>query len=516
MNKFIKIFIYSILSVFIVYLAAASSRFLFLRYDRGYTTIELRDTLLPSRWRLANNKVGQALIKNALVLFNHGDITESARTLRIGLAKAPSDRDGLLLLARLHVGTRRPDLAEKVLLGGFRFHRHDVAYVRTCFSFLFANHEDQRALSLADELLQQTANSDALSQIAALAAATACYYRGNYDQAENHLAGHQLLSIREGRLLGAKIEWERGYRALSQHQLRSLLQDFPEDEEIYGQLVDYLQSDSLYTEARQQTLVFQLARPDAVRPRLELLHDLLRKGDAATLNKESATLLHYFSHDSQALIALADFAANTGNIDLARQILPYLKTPGYPHETGVLLAMEAMIVARDYQGALDLAQELASQSPAPALYFLNISNGLQAIAHYGLHDPVSGLLTLNRFMAGSNLRTSNLLAVANRLEAVDAHQAAHATLTRAVAIDPQNQAALTHLIELDIATGNTDTLPGNLHRLLNTRKPSPEILARAQKLLGRDQFLFNRERSSTLEAIGTFLAQDHPRTVPTL
>ncbi len=514
-NSAILISLIFILGSASIYLISSATIFCFIKFRGGPRNVTIQEILLlplPHRWAQYEVKQGRALIKEALNLLHAGDFKAGTHALRVGLAKAPDDQEGLLLFAQLQIDLRRPDLAEKTLLTGLKYHRRDPAYFKTVLSFLFVNQKDQQAFSLCDDLLRQQSKSTSpappeITQIASLGAATACYYRGNYDQAESYLLNRNLLNNpRESGLLTAKIQWERGYRELALHQLRTLTQDFPADEEIYAQLINYLREDSRDDEARQFSLVFQLARPEAARPRIELLRDSLRAHDHAAFQAEADATLQYFSHNADALLALAEFAATTGNPALVRQVQAQLPSTQGQSEAVALLVIEALVVAKDYPSALAAAAEFARQTPSPPPHYLNISNGLQAIAHYGNHDPEAGLLCLNNYLAAENLRAGNLVAIANRLKEIGARQPSRATLSRAVAADPLNQAALTSLIESDIEDENTDALPTHVRQLLTTRKPSRQILAQAQELLGSDRLLFSRERTVALEAIRAQLA----------
>ena len=135
-------------------------------------------------------------------------------------------------------------------------------------------------------------------------------------------------------------------------------------------------------------------------------------------------------------------------------------------------------------------------------------SSLQSIAHYGLGNIDAAHLFLTYFLNQPNLRAKNLLAIANRLTAIDASEEARPTLLRAIAVDPPNQAAVSRLVELDL--NHIDELPAHLRRLLTMRKPSPHILRVAQHKLGSDLFLFSAERPAVLEAVRVALERIPP------
>jgi hypothetical protein len=89
---------------------------------------------------------------------------------------------------------------------------------------------------------------------------------------------------------------------------------------------------------------------------------------------------------------------------------------------------------------------------------------------------------------------------------VGARDDARELLARAVQDDPLNQAALTQLIELDLAAGRLEEMPAAVRKLLAMRKPSPALLARVRAELGRDRWLFVEDRTAALDELGALLA----------
>lgn len=115
-------------------------------------------------------------------------------------------------------------------------------------------------------------------------------------------------------------------------------------------------------------------------------------------------------------------------------------------------------------------------------------------------------LCLDHLLAQKNLRADNLVAVAGRLAAHGAHDLARAALSRAVEADPLNQAALTHLLRLELDTGNLAAVPAHLELYLRTRKPAREILSRTYAALGSDRNLFLPQQPGLLASLRQTLA----------
>jgi hypothetical protein len=485
-----------------LYAAGAAGVYAFNRYHRDVHGARLVDVLAPWRWDRFRAAQGNELIVTAVNLARAGQLREALMHARTGLAQSPLHRGGRLLLAQLLVQAQRVDDARLTLLGGLELHARDPVYLLPVFTFLLQRQDDSQAIALAHTVLQQTPGNAHCNRLAALAGATASYLRGKYDQAEDFLrATPQLDTSRDGRLLLAKIDGERGYRELALVRLRGLAAELPGDNEVHAELVRRLRQAGLGAEARRRTLAFQIAHPHLASSRLELLRAYHEHGDGAAAAREAAEFLRDFAADSFALIGLADFAAATGNAALARQVAEHATVAGLPVEPFAFLFIEGLLVARDYTGALDSAQSLLRQNTGMAQRYSGLFDSLQAVAHHGLGNAEATRLFLTSFLQQPALRAENLLALANRFVALDAELLARRILERAVALDPLNQAALTRLIELDLSLDRIDELPAHLRRLAGMRRPSPDLLRVAQHRLGSDLFLFSPERGPALDAV---------------
>ena len=478
------------------------SVFLLVRYGQHLETIGILDLLLPSRWNRYTVARGDHQVKTAQMLVGEGHRLEALMLVRQGVARSPVNRDGRLLLAQLLIEARRAGTARQILLDGFGYHRNDPIYLRSLLSFLLQQQEDTRVITLARASLRSSPAPTECDCLLALAAATASYFRGNYDQADDflHLAP-SLAHSRDGLLLVAKIDWDRGYRDLALLQLRTLSAQLPNDSEIQSELTAHLREHGLHDEARRSSLAFQFAHPDLPGPRIGLLNAYQRMGDRGRIAREAAALLRDFPSDPAALLALADFAANSGNVALARQLDEHTRASGLPHEAHCVLVVEALIVAHKYQAALETIHSLLRENQGWDTRYASLLDSLQAVAHYGLGDHEAARIFLASSLNQAGIRAESLLAIARRLADVNADEAARQALLRAVEADPLNQAALTTLVELDLNLNRIGELPGHLRRLLAMRKPSPDVLRVAQHKLGSDLFLFSTDRAAVLEGV---------------
>lgn len=487
------------------YLFLGLGIFLFIKYQRHISGVSPFDIWLPSRWSNYRQLRGEHYLARGQALLRQGSYQEALQLLRLGLTSAPNNLQGRLVLAQLYSDFRRPDLAASCLHDGFSLHRNDPAYLGPYLNFLFQNQQDARVLAICRELLPLLPDATARDQLLALASATACYNLGNYDQAEDYIRIADLQKQREGRLLSIKIAWDRGYRELALLDLRSFADDQPDDPEVYAHLNARLREAGRNEEARRYSISFQIRHPALPQPRIDLLRAYLEIGERSRAAQEIDALIRDFPGDSTALLALADFAANTGDTSLANRLLLHAQTRRIDTAALSFLSIEAHLVARDFTTALALTRTFLAANPTWAQSHQPLFNSLQAVAHHGLGDRESGDLFLANFLTSTNARADNLLAIADRLLSVSATDSALRLLNKAIDADPLNQAALARLVSLELNFHRTAKLAPHLRRLLDMRRPSPDVLRVALHELGSDAFLFTSDRAPLLADIRTHL-----------
>ena len=489
----------------------ASAMYFFIKYNRGFTDVRFTHMLfLPARWHAYEADRGNFLIKTAQQDLKNEKFREAFDDLRLGLIKSPANKEGRLLLAQLYMLSNRPDLGRSTLLGGFAYHKNDSDYLKAIFSFLLEKQEDKVVMDLYWELRTGDPSVIDRNLFIALAAASACYFRGNYDEAESILRLHQIANTRDGRLLITRINWDNGAKDLALEQIRKLASELPNDEEIYAFALTYFREAGLNDDARRESFFRVLSNPMNARARIDMLYAYQKAGDTASLQRSVDELYRDFKDDSNALLGLAEFAASTGDAALAHIIYDHTNTQTQNWEGPALMAVEACIVAKQYQAGLELTRSLLKENPEWGKRSASVFNGLQAVANYGLGDAEAADLFLSNFLKQGNVRGDSLIAVSNRLLNVGAKSQARQVLDQAVQSDGLNQAALNGLIQLDVELNNTAPLASNVRKLLSLRKPSQTVLRTAYNKLGSDLFLFTPERTTILSDVRAVLVATPP------
>jgi hypothetical protein len=492
-----------------LWLLLALSAWLFVKYRRDFPDVRYADLVWPGRWPQYRVNQGNYYIAQADALLAREEYTLALHKLRVGVTKAPANAPGRLLLARVYLAFRRPDLAKEVLLGGLPHLAHDPAYLQASLGFLLEFHEDATLHEVTGQLLAGSADATT-RPLAATFAATAAYYRGNYDEAEDLLGRHQLQDTVDGATLQARIAWDRGFPGLAVLRLKEHLGRHPRNDAARALLAGYFHSLGRIAEWESALVERVAADPLASGPRVAYLQLHHRRGDVDRLERETTEFLRQFGSEPAAQLLLADFAANAGLPSLARRV--QLALAAHPQHAGAaaLMVAEAHLVAGEYQPALDLITRYARDYPEWTTQFAPVFNGLQAVALTGLGRSDEARLSLDHLLAQKNLRADNLVAVAGRLSALGARELARSALARAVAADPLNQPALTSLIRLELDSADFADLPSHLTRFLRTRQPSREILALAQARLGSDRHLLLPGQPDLLAAVQAALNYRRP------
>lgn len=504
-----RLFAFAVVLSVMAWLGLASLAYLYVKHRRGFTEVQFTHMLfLPAKWEEYRISRGEFFIAKAKDDIGEQRYREAFHHLRVGVANSPENLEGRMLLAQFYVMWKRTDLAKRLLLEGVEKAADNLDYLKTLFTFLLQQQEDVTVIEIAKQMLALDSTPSDRTKLIALALSTASFHRGNYDVAEDTIRTHQLNQMRDGIILGIRIEWERGRKDAALASLASLAEQAPQDEEIYAIRIGYLRDSGRHSDQRRVSLLRQINFPDSPRPRIDLLYIYDIEEDDRRLKEGIDDLFRDFSDNSDAMLALADFAANTGRPELAYRIYIHAKENNLNWEGPALMTVEAHVVAKQYQAALIATRQMLQENPEWGRRFYSVFNGLQAIANYGLGDAESAQIFLSNFLSQTNVRAENLVAVSNRLLKVGARTQARQVLVQAVTTDPLNQAALAGLIRIDIETGNTDALSEHVQRLLQMRKPPRDLLGQAYQTLGSDKHIFAPGRTALLESLRTAIEQE--------
>lgn len=485
------------------WVSSAFALMLFVKHARGFDGGHYTDILFyPWRKEAYQTAWGEEFIEQGIALLEEGEFAEGIRRIQIGHTKSPSNLKARLLLAEIHSARGRPEKASEILREGIPYlGEDDLDYLRTTLRVLLHNQEDDAVLAIAENVLPDQPILTPRTQITALAAATAAFYRGSYDQSEDLLTDYDLTDHSEGRILLARIDWERGRQEEALDRLEKLASRLTKQDEVYMLLARYYRELGDHAKAHNYAVMRQVNNPLDAAPRIALLHSYHDRGEFDRVARETDRLLQDFKEDQEALMGLGEFAAQKGDAELCRRVFRTADTAGLPLNLFAILVSEAHLAAKEYQEAIWFLESHSDQNEGFADKYGALLNGVYAVAYLGLGDEERSEGYLKRLLNSRNLRAENFLVTSRRIMELGKKESARRLIQHAHNVDPRNQAALIELIRLDLELGRTQDLVSSIQKLLTMRKPPRMLLEDSIARLGGDQFLFLPDRHELLESI---------------
>lgn len=494
------------------YLAGATAIYFYFKERKGYKEVSyMRVLTLPFNMENFQRQRGDYEIEQAKKYLQENDIRQAYFYLRSGVAHNPTNLEGRTILSEFSLlAKRQPEEAISLMRGGIPYAGNDKDYLKRYVQLLLRYQQDQEVMEVADSLLDKQPDPE-IEHLLALAAATAHYYRGDFDQAEDYIREYDLDDDLEGTLLSARISWDRGQQQAAISKLETSIGKYPNDEPVYALLSRFYRDMGEHSKARQYAVLRNINAPLSVTPRIDLLYSLDNTDDSERADREAEAILHQFGQDEKALIALANYATDSGRVDLARRIYEVALENDFNIAPFALLLVEAHITSGDYQGAIDFTEELAKEKPEWMERNMGVFNSLRAVAYHGVGNKDYSDIYLEQFLKQSSVRVDTLIAVSRRFIDLGGKEQARKILIKAIQDNADNQAALSRLIELEIDMGNSAQLGTYLKKLLQMRRPSSELLIKAYRSLGSDRFIFTQDRETLLIELDTIIHPEKQR-----
>ena len=493
------------------WISTAGALYYWFKFKKDFETVSFKGMIaLPFRLDEHRKEMGDYHVEKGLTQFKEGEYRDALTFLRLGVTRSPGNLEGRLLLAEFYEQLlKRVDISSGILCQGLEHGGiDDINYLKATLRLLLKHQQDAEVQKIADTYLPEETLINDRNRVLAFGAAQANFLRGNYDRADDYISIYELNISVEGVLLSAQISWNRGHKETAIRKLKLNLKSFQNNESILMQLSRYHRELGEVEEARKYAIMRNLANPLSAAPRIELLYIYNKSGDAEREERETRRVLQQFRDDANALQAIANFAADSGNIELARHCYEEALENEFGIDAFALLMIEAHLVDKDYEGALAFAEELDKERPEWLNKRRDVFNSLRAVASYGINRPDFGDIYLNEFMNGENISPPQYFAVANRLINIGELRNARRVLLEAFKRTPNNQRVLSELIKIELDLGYTENLNDLLKRFLQMRRPQPEIILKAYRKLGSDRFIFTPYRESLLIDLNAMLREN--------
>ncbi len=490
------------------WVVVAFAGFLFLKHTRDIETGQFAD-LLFFRWDEYRVAWGEDYIERGRELIEDGEGREGFHYLRVGLIRSPENIEGRLLLANIFLARNRSDQSARLLVEGMPYGYEDADYVTTTMRLLLRAEKDDEIRAIAEEFLPAEPDTEGRHIIIAFAAARASFHRGDFDSAVRFVEDYRLDQSNSGRILLARIDWERGSRAEAIERLERMARDRPDNNEAYLYLTRFHHEMGDIANAERYAVIRQLNDPLSALPRIDLLYIYHDKGDDERLHEEIDSILSEFRSDREAIEYLAQFALDTTDVSLARRIFEHVQLRGQDLGIPGIVLIHTYMKAGEYDQATSLGERLSREVEGFAEQFGTQLLAVNAIADYARGDRAEGDLKLSQFLGSEGLRPANYITYSDKLLELGLHDPARRILAQAHHTNPRSQSLLSALIRLDIERGDGTALISNLPKLMDMRLPPPNVLNEAYLFLSSDRFLYTVERREILEELEAAL-QRHP------
>lgn len=500
------------LALFITaWVSTAGALYYWFKYKKDFEAVSFKGMItLPFRLDEHRIEMGNHHVEKGLAQFKEGEYRDALTYLRLGVTRSPGNLEGRLLLAEFYEQLlRRTDISTGILCQGLEHGGiDDMDYLKATLRLLLSHQEDAEVQKIADTYLPEETLINDRNRVLAFGAAQANFLRGNYDRADDYISIYELNVSIEGVLLSAQISWNRGHQETAIRKLKLNIRSFGNNESILMQLSRYYREIGNIEEARKYAIMRNLANPLSAAPRIELLYIYNKSGDLEREERETRRVLQQFRDDPIALQSIANFAADSGNIELARYAYEEALENEFNIDAFALLMIEAHLVKKDYEGALAFSEELDKERPEWLNKRRDVFNSLRAVASYGINKSDFGDIYLNEFLSSESVSPPQYFAVANRLINIDELRSARRVLLAAYSRTPNNQRVLSELIKIELELGFTENLNSFLKRFLQMRRPQPEIILKAYRKLGSDRFIFTPNRESLLIDLNAMLREN--------
>lgn len=454
--------------------------------------------------------MGDYYIEQAEKALEAGNYREASMLSRIGLERSPKNLTGRMIVAEFEIATGQNETALKLLQEGLAYATDDdIEYWARTLRYTLTLRFDKQVLDIAAKYLPETPELTLRNSLIAMSASQANFFHGNFDTAENLVLSYELDEKIDGVLLLAQIYWSRDQRAAAVERLEAFI-NRPKNEAfdpVYAVLARFCRDMGMEDKAFRYTVARTSLNPFSADPRIELLYFYRKRGELERMDREAESIIQQFRRESHAMMKLANFATDMGDIPLARRVYEIALENNFSVASFGLLYIEAHLVAGRYTEAIDLCNDLVKENPTWLADYEPTFNSLRALAYFGSGNQDLGNLYLGRFTEARNVRVDTLISVANRFKEIGMRDAARAILVSAYQRDNKNQIALSNIVDIDLDQGYSRDLAVNLRNLLLLRRPSYELLRRAYRELNSDRFIYTTNRSELLVDLSTVISE---------
>ena len=515
-----RIAIVVIILSLLAWAAASATIYFVFKYSKGFDDITVYDAIAaPFDMKSHREKVGNYNIKKALDILKSGNMSEfneAFMNLNMGINRAPKNIEGRLNLARIYVAMNRPDIAIEKLEQGIIYSKDNIDFIRLYMRLLLDRMEDSKIIAVGEKLLTGGkgvgVENPQVKAYIAMTLSSVYAMHGNYKKSEEFLKNYGLEKSLPGILRLSKNQWEMGNRDEAIKIIKDNFQYPSNKNPMYALLVNYYTAMGDIETARRYSVLRQAEDPFSVTQKLELIRLLEKSGDTQNLGKMLDEYFEINKANNVAMIHLANYAADKGDIKMMRKIYDNAIRQTFAPGRYCLLLLETMITNGDYAGAVKFSEEILKGKPSWTKRYEDVLSAIRSIAYYATGNTNMSDILIADVLKRSRISPKTLVATARRFDKLNAPLVANSILEHAVNKFPRYQMALIRLVQNEIKIGDSTNIGKHVLRLLQMRRPPRELITDVYNNLSSDRFIFVRDRKKILDEIESLKANNSSET----
>ena len=485
-----------------LWFAKSAGIYYFYKYNRDYDEMKFSDAFIfPANRAKHTVALGEYNIRKAKELFAQGQGRKGWETLMAGVARSPRNVEGKMLVARAFIQNNMTDQALDMLKSLLPYAYEDLNYMRLYTQLLLMRMDDETLIQVCKNILEREPKSPEVKAYLAMALATVYSMHGQYDKSKEYITKYGLDKTTPGILRLSKNEWEQGNREEAIETIAKNINQMQDLDPVYALLSNYYILLGDYSKVRQYATLRMLEKPLDIAPRIDYLRAIANSGEKEKSQEELYKLYEANKNDEGALLSIAHYATETGELDLMRKIYDTSIRNNFKTEQFCMMLLETFISCKKYQEAVDFSEAIIKEKPKWLKKSEDVFMCLRAVAYYAIGDlNLSGAL-VDEVVKRKSINPRNMVATARRFALLGENSMAHKMYLSAVQRDPKHQYALVRLIQFEIDSGNSSDLGKYILRLINLRRPPRDMILRARTALVSDRFIYTTDREKVINAI---------------
>ncbi len=530
--------------VFVLYLAIAAAFYALNRWHRDCNDTSYREMLLfvvpdpipgtKVHWapQFIRTRVDAAREsqrhKLSAVLFTRAKTAMEAQDWRnffhniFAASKLDSRNvEARLLAAQAFFALRRDDDALDALEEPIPILLDKPDYVREYIRACFAKEKEARVIGMAKYVLGRPDASPAVRESFAKARAAAHYQRGEFEMCEKVIETEKLQRTPEGFMLTIRMFWEMGKRAEAIGMLEPVALATTTDPSFLSTLVEFKKTNGDPEGALASASVYLIRASDKHQARIKFIELLESDSDKARRVETIAAFRRDFVGKEKPTLMLCEYAADRGLVDLCRELMNEAKEKKFPDAPRFeLLHIESHLKANRYEETVSLVDKIFVVNPDWLPKYRQVFDCLRMVAQMSMKREDMSEIGFRKLSERSDsLEMPLMTTVSKKLVQVGRTEDAMRVIDLAYERNARSQTALTNVVDVHLAAGGSPSTPELIRRLLETRRPTKEILTLARSTIAGDAFLFEPGRDKLIADLETLLAgkpvlPDVPAIVP--